>query len=152
MIRYAPLFLLAACTSFPPESKSYLKLDYQAVRKMVQSATPKGSTVWMNGLNDSRPVESDEHSYLRVFAVQTSDPLDRSRLRKAFTSRIERYGGKAKVDHESDRGFTITYSAESRREEYTPVRKTITYELTGFVELTMKDPRTYEIVVREAKG
>ena len=151
MIRYAPLLLLAACNSFAPESKSYLKLDYEAVRKMVQSAAPKGSTVWMKGLNDSVPVESDEQSYLRVFDVHTSGPLDLSRLRIAFESRIERYGGKATVDTESDRGFTITYAAESVEEEYRPVRKTITLALTGFVELTMKDPRTYEIVVREAK-
>jgi hypothetical protein len=151
VIRYAPLFLLAACNSFPPESKSYLKLDYKAVRKMVQSAAPKGSTVWMHGLNDSVPVESDEHSYLRIFDVRTSGPLDRSLLRRAFTSRIKRYGGKAKVDHESDRGFTITYTAESKKEVYTPVRKTITYKLTGFVELTVKGLHTYEIMVREAK-
>jgi hypothetical protein len=144
--------LLAACNSFAPESKSYLKFDYKAVRKMVESAAPKGATVWMEGLNDSMPVESDEHSYLRVFGVQTSGPLDQSRLREAVKSRIERYKGEAKVDTEGDNGFTITYTAESKSEEYHPARKTITHKLTGFVELKMKDERSYEIVVREAKA
>ena len=118
---------------------------------MIESAAPKGSTVWMDGLNDSRPVESDEHSYLRVFGVQTSGPLDQPRLLNAFTSRIERYGGEATVDTEGERGFTITYTAESKEEKYTPVRKTITRKLVGFVQLEMKSPRTFEIVVREAE-
>ena len=148
MIRYAPLLLLAACNSFPPESDSYLKLDYKAVRKMVRSAAPEGATVWMDGLNDSVPVESDERSYLRVFEVQTSGPLDQQLLRNAFTSRIERYGGEVTV---LDGGFTIAYTTESVEEEYRPVRKTITHQLAGSVELTVKGPHTYEIVVREAK-
>ena len=152
MIRYAPLLLLAACNSFPPESDSYLKLDYKAVRKMVRSAAPEGATVWMDGLNDSVPVESDERSYLRVFEVQTSGPLDQQLLRNAFTSRIERYGGEVTVLTGGHGGFTITYTAESVEEEYHPVRKTITHQLEGSVEFTVKDPHTYEIVVREAKA
>lgn len=141
--------LLAGCGSLPPESESYLKLDYEGVRRMVETSAPN-ATVWMEGLNDAVPLERDDVTYLRIFRVRTSGPLGQARLRDAFERRIERYGGEATLDSEDEGGFVITYTAESKEEKYTPVRETITHELVGFVELRKEDDRTFEIVIREA--